>query len=72
MSCDASALTSDDAFISLNACEQRFLLFAVGGCFFFFNREHVLSPRHGDECCVAVATGGESGSGETQVKTLDV
>lgn len=32
----------------------------------------MLSPRHGDECCVAVATGGKSGSSAMQAKTINV
>lgn len=32
----------------------------------------MLSQRHGDECCVAVATGGKSGSSAMQAKTINV
>lgn len=28
--------------------------------------------RHGDKCCVAVATGGKGGSSEMRVKTIDL
>lgn len=28
--------------------------------------------RHGDKCCVAVATGGKDGGSEMRVKTIDV